>query len=65
MRDDVIPVRPQFGEAAASALRGKRPWSKPRIKLIDMDFTRAGGPNVPIEGSPGGPPTSAAAYRSS
>ena len=30
---------PQSGEPAAEGPKGKLPWSKPRLKLIEMDFT--------------------------
>ena len=28
-------------------LAGKRPWSKPRLALVEMDFTLTGGPGAP------------------
>ncbi len=27
---------------------GKRPWSKPRLALVEMDFTLSGGSNAPL-----------------
>ena len=27
---------------------GKRPWSKPRLALVEMDFTLTGGSNAPL-----------------
>lgn len=50
MHSDDHPVHPPVGEAAAERAKGKRPWSKPHVKVIEVNFTRAGGTKVPMEG---------------
>ena len=66
--DPPPPPEQQGGPAAEEPSRqGKRPWSKPRLKLIDMDFTgntfTNANPVDALEDSPTGP--SAPFYRSS
>ena len=63
----LIPPPPQSGEPAAEGPKGKLPWSKPRLKLIEMDFTgntfTNAYPSDVMEDSPTGP--EAPVYRSS
>ena len=33
---------PQSGEPAAEGPKGKLPWSKPQIRVIEVNFTAAG-----------------------
>ena len=45
MRSDMkisTPPPPELGEAAAERPKGKRPWSKPTLRIMDMIFTHAG-----------------------
>ena len=62
------PPEQQGGPAAEEPSRqGKRPWSKPRLKLIDMDFTGNTFTNAnPVDSLESNPSNaSAPVYRSS
>ena len=37
------PPPPELGEAAAERPKEKRPWNKPRIKVIDVAFDTLSG----------------------
>ena len=38
----LIPPPPQSGEPAAERPKGKLPWSKPQIRVIEVNFTGSG-----------------------
>ena len=59
----LTPPPPQSGDPAAEGPKSKRPWSKPRIRIIEVNFTSGGGfnpiPTANEDASSGVNPTSA------
>ena len=66
----LIPPPPQSGEPAAERPKGKLPWSKPTVRVIQVNFTDGGfaaNPNsIEGRGPPVSPfPSTGATYRTS
>ena len=56
--ENLNPPPPESVDPAAEGPKGKRPWSKPRLRIMEMIFTRSGfnatDPQL-AEGVRGGP----------
>ena len=46
-RASAPPPPPELGEPAAEGPKGKRPWGRPHMRVIEMDFISAGSPGNP------------------
>ena len=57
--ENLNPPPPESVDPAAEGPKGKRPWSKPRLRIMDMIFSTKSGSNPTnlrlVEGVRGGP----------
>ena len=67
MRHADPPPPPNLGDPAAERPRGKRPWKKPQLKVMEMEFARNGARSSPnrLEDVPIANPMWGATYRTS
>ena len=67
MKISIPSPPPEPGDPAAESSKGKRLWSKPKIKLIEVEFTHAGFNDEPTrhEGLPSPGAQVGSTYRTS